>query len=100
MDGLLQSSAAFLRRLWRDTNGATSVVDMVLASAIVGLGVLAGLSTFRDRIVFEFGDAATALRRLDQSYSVVIGGNVASYHDTEANTFTTSMAVISNPGSG
>ncbi len=68
-----------LIRFWRDQRGATSVVAIVLLYAVLVLGVTAGLITFRDQLVQEFGDVAAALESLDQSFSIDGG---ASFTDS------------------
>lgn len=69
------------RRFMADEFGATSIVDLMLMGAIVGLGCLVGLATIRDHIVFQFNDVALSLRSLNQSYSITIGATTYSYVD-------------------
>ncbi len=57
-----------IRRLWRDRAGFVATTDLILISAIVVIGMIVGLVAFRDQVVQEFGDLATAVGRLNQSY--------------------------------
>jgi Flp pilus assembly pilin Flp len=66
------------RRFWRDERGNVSVSSMLLLVVIVAIGAVVGLNTFRDQLVQQFGDVATALDHLDQSFS---GGPLGTYVD-------------------
>ena len=76
-----ERSGSFWTRFWRDEFGSVSVIDILLMGVIVGIGGLVGLATFRDHVVWHFGDAAAALSNLNQSYSVVIGATTIVYTD-------------------
>ena len=68
---------SLLRTLWVDEDGFVTTSDLILISAILVIGMLVGLVTVRDQVVQEFGDIATAIGQLNQSYSfgsVTIGG--------------------------
>jgi hypothetical protein len=43
-------------------------MSLVLICTIIVIGVTAGLTTFRNQVVLEFGDLAAAIESLDQSY--------------------------------
>ncbi len=58
-----------LKRIWRDQRGFVATTDLILIGTIVVLGTIVGLATLRNSVVQEFGDLATALGRLNQSYS-------------------------------
>ena len=58
-----------LKRLWRDETGFLATTDLIFLAVIVVIGTIVGLTTFRDQVVQEFGDLATAVGRLNQSYS-------------------------------
>lgn len=58
-----------LERLWRDEAGFVATTDLVLIAVILVMGSIVGLVTLRDQVVQEFGDLATAIGRLNQSYS-------------------------------
>jgi Flp pilus assembly pilin Flp len=66
------------RRLWRDEAGNATVTSLMLLVVIVAFGAVVGLVTFRDQIVQEFGDLATAIDSVDQSFSA---GSLGSYAD-------------------
>ncbi len=57
-----------LKRLWRDETGFLASTDLILLTVILTLGMIVGLTAFRDQVVQEFGDLATAVGRLNQSY--------------------------------
>lgn len=57
------------------------MVDLILINSIVVIGMVAGLSTFRDQMVQFFGDTAVALESLDQSYSYTVGASMSMYAD-------------------
>jgi len=57
-----------IRRFWRDRAGFVATTDLILISAIVVIGMIVGLVTFRNQVVQEFGDLSTAVGRLNQSY--------------------------------
>jgi Flp pilus assembly pilin Flp len=56
-------------QLWRDQRGAVSSMSFLLLVTIVALGMIVGLTTFRDQIVQELGDVGMALEAVNQSYS-------------------------------
>jgi Flp pilus assembly pilin Flp len=58
-----------IRQLWRDERGFTAPAGLILVTTLVALGAIVGLAHFRDQIAQQFGDAAVALDRLDQSFS-------------------------------
>ena len=62
-----------LARLWLEDSGEASSISIILITAIVALGAIAGLVTLRDQIVQEFGDYAIALENLNQSFSSASG---------------------------
>jgi len=58
-----------LKQLWQDERGVISSGELILLSTIVLLGMIVGLTTLRDQVVQELGDAASAVGTLNQSYS-------------------------------
>jgi len=58
-----------LRRFWTDDSGFVASSETVLLGTILTLGAICGLVTVRDTVATEMGDLATALMRMDQSYS-------------------------------
>ena len=57
-----------LKKLWQDECGFVVSTDLIFTATIVVLGLVVGLVALRDQVAHEFGDVATALGRLDQSY--------------------------------
>ncbi len=57
-----------LKRLWQDQRGFVATTDLILIVTIAILGTIVGLATLRNSVVQEFGDLATAIGRLNQSY--------------------------------
>ncbi len=74
-----------LKRLWRDQRGFVATTDMILIVTIVVLGTIVGLATLRNSVVQEFGDLATAVGRLDQTYFYF--GNLKGTVPFQANQF-------------
>lgn len=68
----------FAHRLWQDQRGDASAASLMIMVTVVALGAIVGLTTFRDQVVQEFGDLATAIDSLDQSFSA---GSLGSYAD-------------------
>jgi hypothetical protein len=58
-----------VQRLWQDEGGYVASTEAVLVSAIVLMGLTLGLTAFRDGIIEELADAASALGQVNQSYS-------------------------------
>ncbi len=57
-----------IQRLAADQRGALASVEMILMGTIVMLGMIVGLSTWRDAVVQELGDSAAAVSELNQGY--------------------------------
>lgn len=64
-----------LKRIWQDERAFVASTDLIFLATIVGLGTIVGLATFRDQVVQEFGDLATAIGRLNQSYAFAGDGD-------------------------
>jgi len=58
-----------LKTLWQDQRGVVTSGELVLMSTILLIGMIVGLTTLRDQVVQEFGDAALSVGALDQTYS-------------------------------
>lgn len=58
-----------VRRFFESEGGFGTSAELILMGTIVCIGIIAGLTTFRDQLVQELADAADAVSRLDQSYS-------------------------------
>lgn len=65
----------------RARKGVIDSGSYLLLITIVGIGMVCGLTTFRDKVAQEFGDVASALEQIDQSYSFTVGGVTRQYHD-------------------
>jgi hypothetical protein len=67
-----------LKLIWNelrdDEAGMTPIQSMILLMTIVSLGAIAGVMTYRDQLIQEYGDLAVTLESLDQSYSVSVPG--------------------------
>lgn len=72
---------SILQPLWTDDAGSIESASFILLVTITSLGIICGAVTFRDQLVQEFGDVATDLERLDQSYSITIGTVTSSFSD-------------------
>lgn len=70
-----------IRRWMSETSGSVDAASFLLLATITALGILCGAATFRDQLVQEFGDVATHLERLDQSYTITVGAVTSSYAD-------------------
>ena len=77
-------------RWWADESGFMEALNYILITAIVTVGTIAGLTTFRNEIMQGFGDISDAMQTVNQSYTVnmtfaQIGGGttVKSYGFTD-----------------
>lgn len=61
--------------------GAIDSGGYLLLITIVGIGMVCGLVTFRDKMAQELGDVASALEQIDQSYSFTVGTVTSQYLD-------------------
>lgn len=59
-----------IKTLYRDERGAVLSIEMVMMATIVIIGLLAGLSAYRDALVQELGDSAAGVASLQQSFSI------------------------------
>lgn len=66
-------------RLWADDTATIASAELVLIISIVGIGMIVGLSTYRDQLVFEYADLGSALANFNQSYSfAAVTGDMSS----------------------
>lgn len=56
------------RRLCKDQAGNTGWIALILMTSLVSIGSIVGLTTYRNHLLQQFGDASVALRNLRQSY--------------------------------
>lgn len=77
-----------MKRIRRDENvrghrrGSVEGGAYLLLITIVGIGMVCGLVTMRDQFAQQFGDVASALEQVNQSYSFTVGTTTSLYHDT------------------
>jgi len=62
--------------------GSVEGGSYLLLVTILGIGMVCGLVTMRDQFAQQFGDVASALEQVDQSYSFTVGTTTSLYHDT------------------
>lgn len=65
----------------RPRKGAIDSGSYLLLITIVGIGMVCGLATFRDKVAQEMGDLASSLEQIDQSYSFTVGAVTSQYTD-------------------
>lgn len=80
--------------------GAMQVAEYLLMGTVITLGVLVGLVSYRDALVLEYGDIATAFQRIDQGYSYTINGTTYSYTDTGSSGHTNTISVTTPSAAG
>ena len=98
---LLRTALPRLRRFAECDCGAMQVTEYLLMGTIVSLGVIVGLVSYRDSIVLEYGDVATAFKRIDQSYTYTLtGSTTSSFSDSDSTSHTNTINVTSPSGSG
>jgi len=86
-----------VQRLWQDEGGYVASTEAVLVSAIVLMGLTLGLTAFRDAIVTELADAASALGNVNQSYS---WGGITGHNSSVSGTAFTDALDFCEEGSG
>lgn len=66
----MRSVVSLVARFWSDDQGFVVSSELILIATVIVLGAVVGLSTFREQLVQELGDAALGIGALDQSYSI------------------------------
>lgn len=61
--------------LWRDEQGLVMSAELIFITCIVAVGMVVGLSAYRDGVVSELADNARAVGQVNQSYSVAVAAN-------------------------
>jgi len=89
-----------LNRFASSELGAMQVAEYLLMGTVITLGVLVGLVSYRDALVLEYGDVATAFQRIDQSYSFTLSGTTYSYTDSGSSSHTNTISVTTPTASG
>ncbi|MBX3450167.1 MAG: hypothetical protein KF777_11430 [Planctomycetaceae bacterium] len=64
--------------------GSVDGASYLLLVTILGIGMVCGLVTMRDQFAQQFGDVASALEQVNQSYSFTVGTVTSQYSDTVA----------------
>lgn len=68
MDSLKAQVSGALSAFWLDDLGATASMEMILIATILVIGMIVGLTAWRDAVVQELGDSAAAVSELNQGY--------------------------------
>lgn len=77
--------------------GAIDSGSYLLLITIVGIGMVCGLVTFRDKVAQELGDVASALEQIDQSFSFSVGTVTSQYIDNVvAGPVTNPVSMVNN----
>lgn len=63
-----------LNRLWNDERGFVVSSELILLGTIVVIGLLVGITVWRDAVVQELGDTGAAIGQFNQSYSIDVTG--------------------------
>jgi len=73
----------FRKQLWTNECGFVNAAAYLFVVTILLIGMVAGLTSFRDQLVQELGDLAVGLENFDQSYSFEINGTISEYDDPD-----------------
>ncbi|MAG94512.1 MAG: hypothetical protein CMJ48_12295 [Planctomycetaceae bacterium] len=80
----MSKANSVLHAFRNDDCGMVSAIGIILIVTIISLGMIVGLTTYRDQVIQELGDLAVSLESVDQSYSVVVHGTTSHFEDTES----------------
>lgn len=61
-----------LWQLWRDEQGLVNSIELVFSASIIAIGMIVGLSAYRDGVIDELADNARAVGQVNQSYSIQV----------------------------
>jgi len=61
-------------RLWHDERGFVVSSELILLATIVVIGLLVGITVWRDAVVQELGDTGAAIGQFNQSYAIEVTG--------------------------
>ncbi len=61
-----------LWKLWLDEEGLVNSIELVFTASIVAIGMIVGLSAYRDGVIDELADNARAVGQVNQSYQVEV----------------------------
>ncbi len=65
---------AVLKQLWSDERGFVVSSELILLSTILVIGLLVGITVWRDAVVQELGDTGASIGQFNQSYSLEVSG--------------------------
>ena len=57
------------KQLWFDERGAVISTELIFVVTVATVGIVVGLTTYRDSVVQELGDTAMAVAALNQGFS-------------------------------
>lgn len=60
----------FLSQLWQDEHGFIVSSELIFVATLLVIGMVTGLATVRDQVLFELADVADAISEVDQSYTI------------------------------
>ena len=63
------------KEIWQDERGFVSSTELILLTTLAVIGLVVGLTTWRDAAVQELGDSAAAVGQLNQSYAAEVQAN-------------------------
>lgn len=82
---MLRLRNSLLFKLLNDDRGVIHSSEYIILTTIIAIGIIVGLSTFREQLVQEYGDTGLAIERLDQSFIYSVPGSggpvVSTYSD-------------------
>ncbi len=76
--------------LWCDESGLIGSIELVFMASIAAIGMLVGLSAYRDGVVSELADNARAVGQVNQSYNIQV--NSSGPVDTDTSSVTIASA--------
>jgi len=85
------SVLAIVSRFLREDQGALHSVEFILIGTLVSIGVIVGLTEYRNAVVQEYGDVAASLLHLDQSWTMEIVTSVSPTVATTTYSYTDTM---------
>lgn len=85
------SVLAIVSRFLREEQGALHSVEFILIGTLVSIGVIVGLTEYRNAVVQEYGDVAASLLHLDQSWTMEIVTSVSPTVATTTYSYTDTM---------
>ena len=67
---------------WNDEQGLITSLELVFTVSILAIGMIVGLSAYRDGVIEELADNARAVAQLNQSYSVEVNAGTTTTMNT------------------